>query len=82
MSKPEKDYPNTITFSISDAYMHLMDQARQGKAAQKGFGSTPNETEFIQGVIYYWIRKNAPELLNSNVNIPEILKHKALKEKK
>ena len=30
-------------------------------------------------MIYYWVRNNAPEILNANGEIPEVLEHKNLK---
>ena len=41
------------------------------------------EDQFFKGIIYYWFKKHAPEVLidDLNINIPEILEHKALKNK-
>ena len=47
------------------------------------FGKKPTQDQFLKGIIYYWIKKHAPEVLidDLNVNIPEILEHEALKNK-
>mgnify|MGYP001189430570 FL=1 len=35
--------------------------------------------QFLNGVIYYLIRENSPELIDDKDNIPEIIEHKTLK---
>jgi len=58
-----------------------LENARRSEGAKKGFGVVPTRTEFIRGVLYYWMRKNAPEVLDLNGNIPEVVEHKRLKRK-
>lgn len=79
MTKAEDS--NALTLSISDSFLSLMEKAKLSDAAQKGFGCVPNEADFIKGVIYYWIRKNTPELLEETKNISEIIEHKKMKSK-
>ena len=58
----------------------LINNARRSVGARQGFGVVPNQSEFIRGVVYYWVRKNAPEMLEIDGEIPEILEHKNLKD--
>ena len=80
MPKTKSTYTNQINFNASDKMQMLISNARHSKGAKSGFGVTPTQTEFLRGVIYYWVRKNAPEILDINGEIPEVLEHKALKK--
>ena len=80
MPKTKSTYINQIKFNASDKMLMLISNARRSKGAKNGFGVVPSQTEFLRGVIYYWVRKNAPEMLDMNGEIPEVLEHKALKE--
>jgi hypothetical protein len=80
MPKTKSTYINQIKFNASDKMLMLISNARRSKGAKDGFGVVPSQTEFLRGVIYYWVRKNAPEMLDMNGEIPEVLEHKALKE--
>jgi len=68
-----------IEYNISDQMHNLIEDAVNSDAAKKGFGTTPNYNQFLNGIIYYWIRKNSPELIDHKDNIPEIIEHKTLK---
>ena len=81
MPKTKSTYINQIKFNASDKMLMLISNARHSKGARDGFGVVPSQTEFLRGVIYYWVRKNAPEILDLHGDIPEVLEHKALKEK-
>ena len=69
-----------INYELSDKMHNLINKAIRSNASKKGFGVFPTEKQFLNGVIYYWIRKNAPELIDVNIEIPEIIEHKLLKE--
>ena len=79
MPKIGSEYQNNLRIRTSDKMLMLINNARRSVAARQGFGVVPNQSEFIRGVIYYWVRKNAPEILNANGEIPEVLEHKNLK---
>ena len=79
MPKIGSEYQNNMRIRTSDKMLMLIDNARRSVAARQGFGVVPNQSEFIRGVIYYWIRKNIPEMLDANNEIPEFLEHKNLK---
>tara|TARA_B100001057_G_C22388310_1_gene771161 strand:- start:76 stop:453 length:378 start_codon:yes stop_codon:yes gene_type:complete len=79
MPKIGSEYQNNMRIRTSDKMLMLIDNARRSVAARQGFGVVPNQSEFIRGVIYYWVRKNIPEMLDANIEIPEFLEHKNLK---
>ena len=79
MPRIGSEYQNNLRIRTSDKMLMLINNARRSVAARQEFGVVPNQSEFIRGVIYYWVRKNAPELLDSNVEIPEVSEHKNLK---
>ena len=56
-----------INYELSDKMHDLINKAIRSNASKKGFGVFPTEKQFLNGVIYYWIRKNAPELIDVNV---------------
>ena len=80
MPKTEVKYNNKITLKMSGQFLNYINIARMLPDTKKKFGKHPTQTEFLRGVIYYWVRKNAPEMLDMNGEIPEVLEHKALKE--
>tara|TARA_B100001250_G_C19232779_1_gene542974 strand:+ start:190 stop:561 length:372 start_codon:yes stop_codon:yes gene_type:complete len=80
MPKIVSEYQNNIRIRTSDKMLMLINNARRSVGARQGFGVVPNQSEFIRGVIYYWVRKNAPEMLEIDGEIPEILEHKNLKD--
>ena len=84
MPKLNTNYPCLIQLRCSYKFLKLIEKARRSNAAMNGFGSIPNQSEFLRGLIYYWIRKNTIELLIDDLegNIPEILEHKTLKKRK
>jgi hypothetical protein len=69
-----------IKYEVSDKMQDLINNAVQSEAAKKGFGVTPTHKQFLNGVIYYWIRKNIPKILDDNSEIQEIKEHKSLKK--
>ena len=79
MPRIGSEYQNNLRIRTSDKMLMLINNARRSVAARQGFGVVPNQSEFIRGVIYYWVRKNAPEILNANGEIPEVLEHENLK---
>lgn len=79
MPKLKANYLNMIRLRTSDKMLMLINNSRRSKGAREGFGVVPNQSEFLRGVIYYWVRKNAPEMLDLNGEIPEIVEHKNLK---
>ena len=79
MPRIGSEYRNNLRIRTSDKMLMLINNARLSVAARQGFGVVPNQSEFIRGVIYYWVRKNAPEPLNANGEIPEVLEHMHLK---
>ena len=79
MPKIGSEYQNNLRIRTSDKMLMLIKNARRSVAARQGFGVVPNQSEFIRGAIYYWIRKNAPEILNVNGEVPEFLEHNNLK---
>ena len=81
MPKTKSDYQNMVYLRTTDKMLMLINNARRSKGAREGFGVVPNQSEFIRGAIYYWVRKNAPEMLDLNGEILEIREHKKLKEK-
>ena len=70
---------NEVKFEISEKMFELIQKARQSNGANIGFGLTPSQDQFIKGLIYYWIRKNAPELKDFAEKVPEVIEHKSLK---
>lgn len=82
MPKTEVKYNNKITLKMSGQFLNYINIARMLPGTKKKFGKHPTQTEFLRGVIYYWIKKHAPEILIDDLkgNVPEILEHKALKE--
>ena len=70
---------NEVKFEISEKMFELIQKARKSNGANIGFGLTPSQDQFIKGLIYYWIRKNAPELKDFAEKVPEIIEHKSLK---
>lgn len=81
MPKTKSDYQNMVYLRTTDKMLMLINSAMRSKGAREGFGVVPNQSEFIRGAIYYWVRKNAPEMLDLNGEILEIIEHKKLKEK-
>ena len=55
--------------------------ARMFHETKKKFGKQPTQDQFLKGVIYYWVKKHAPEVLIDHLNdtVPETLEHNALK---
>ena len=80
MPKTNTNYQNRLQLRISDKFLMLINNSRRSKGARKGFGTVPNQAEFIRGAIYYWVRKNAPEMLELNGEIPEVIEHKKFKD--
>lgn len=80
MPKTKVNYKNNIGLKMSDKLLMAIENARRSNGAKEGFGVVPTRTEFLRGVIYYWIRKNAPEVLDLNGDIPEVIEHKKLKD--
>ena len=70
---------NEVKFEISNKMFELIQKARKSNGANIGFGLTPSRDQFIKGLIYYWIRKNAPELKDFAEKVPEVIEHKSLK---
>ncbi|MEK9755977.1 MAG: hypothetical protein VW371_03010 [Bacteroidota bacterium] len=68
-----------IRYNISDQMYTLLNEAIKSDASKKGFGVIPTQQQFLNGVIYYWIRKNIPDLLTSFSEVPEIKEHQLLK---
>lgn len=60
----------------------LISKSRDTNGARISFGLTPSQEQFLNGVIYYWVRKNAPELEDFAKKVPEVLEHKSLKIQK
>ena len=79
MPRIGSEYQNNLRIRTSDKMLMLINNARRSVGARQGFGVVPNQSEFIRGAIYYWIRKNAPEILNVNGGVPEFLEHNNLK---
>ena len=73
---------NEVKFEISKKMFELIQKARKSNGANIGFGLTPSWDQFIKGLIYYWIRKNAPELKDFAEKVPEVIEHKSLKNSK
>lgn len=69
-----------IEYEISNKMNLLLKNAIKSNGAKKGFGVIPNQQQFITGLIYYWLRKNTPELLLNASEIIEIKEHKSLKK--
>ena len=81
MPKTKSDYQNMVYLRTTDKMLMLINNARRSKGARKEFGLVPNQSEFIRGTIYSWVLNNAPEMLDLNGDILEIIEHKKLKEK-
>ncbi len=79
MPKIDSKYQNNLRVRTSDKMLMLINNARLSIEARQEFGVIPNQSEFIRGAIYYWIRKNVPEILEIYRETPEILEHKNLK---
>tara|TARA_B100000900_G_scaffold289799_1_gene248659 strand:+ start:502 stop:858 length:357 start_codon:yes stop_codon:yes gene_type:complete len=79
MPKIDSKYQNNLRVRTSDKMLMLINNARRSIEARQEFGVIPNQSEFIRGVIYYWIRENVPEILEIFRETPEILEHKNLK---
>ena len=73
---------NEVKFEISEKMFELIQKARESRGANIGFGIIPSQDQFIYGLIYYWIRKNAPELKDFAENVPEVIEHKSFKNPK
>ena len=83
MPKTKVQYNNQIKFNASEQFVNYIRIAMASNVAEEKFGKHPTQTEFIRGVIYQWIRKHTPHILIDDLegNVPEILEHKALKDK-
>tara|TARA_Y100000996_G_scaffold371214_1_gene319329 strand:- start:429 stop:662 length:234 start_codon:yes stop_codon:yes gene_type:complete len=68
-----------VKLELSDQMFNLIQKARESDGAKSGFGINPSQDQFINGVIYYWVRKNAQELEDLAKKVPEVLEHKSLK---
>ena len=71
-----------IKLQTSEQMFELIKMARETNGARIGFGLIPSQEQFLKGVIYYWVRKNAPELADFAKKVPEVLEHKSLKTQK
>ena len=80
MPKTKRNFNNTFSINISDTMLMAIENARRSNGAKEGFGVVPTRTEFIRGALYYWIRKNAPEVLDLNGEIPEVIELKRLND--
>lgn len=78
---PKTRYNNQIKFNASDQFIEYIEQARLSLEAKQKFGKAPSQTDFLRGVLYNWIRKNASHILIDDLegNVQEIIEHKALK---
>ena len=83
MPKTKIQYNNQIKFNASEQFVNYIRIAMASSEAKEKFGKHPTQTEFIRGIIYQWIRKYTPHIIIDDFegNVPEILEHKALKEK-
>jgi len=83
MAKVKLNCDNQIKIKVSDPFLDYINKARMLYGIKEKFGKTPTQDQFLKGIIYYWIKKHTPEVLidDLNINIPEILEHKALKNK-
>ena len=72
---------NQINLNLSEPFLNYIDRARMLPITKEKFGKNPTQDQFLKGIIYYWIKKHASEVLLDHLNdsIPEILEHKALK---
>ena len=73
---------NEVKFKISKKMFELIQKARESRGANIGIGLIPSQDQFIKGLIYYWIRKNAPELKDFAEKVPEVIEHKSFKNSK
>ena len=71
-----------IKLEISEQMFELISKSRETNGARIGFGLVPSQEQFLNGVIYYWVRKNAPELSDFAKKVTEVLEHKSLKNRK
>ncbi len=71
-----------VKLETSEQMLELIRMARESNGAKVGFGLMPSQDQFINGIIYYWVRKNAPELEDFAKEVPEVLEHKFLKTQK
>ena len=71
-----------IKLEISEKMFELISKSRETNGARIGFGLAPSQEQFLNGVIYYWVRKNAPELSDFAKKVPEVIEHKSLKNRK
>ena len=80
MPKTKVNYDKQIKLKASGQFLNYINIARMLPDTKKKFGKHPNRTQFLRGVIYYWIKENAPEILidDPKGNAPEILEHKML----
>jgi hypothetical protein len=83
MPKTKVLYDKQVNMNMSGQFLNYINIARMLPDTKEKFGKHPNRTEFLRGVIYYWIKKNAPEILINDLegNVPEILQHELLKKK-
>ena len=69
-----------IKYDVSNEMQDLINKTIESDAAKKVFGVIPTQKQFLIGVIYYWIRKNIPDIINDISQIEEIMEHKSLKK--
>ena len=69
-----------IKYEVSNDMQDLINQRIVSDAAKKGFGVITKQKQFLIGVIYYWIRKNIPDIIDDISQIEEIMEHKSLKK--
>ena len=83
MEKVKLNCDNQIKIKVSDPFLNCINKARMLCGTKEKFGKNPTQDQFLKGIIYYWIKKHAPEVLidDLNINILEILEHKELKNK-
>ena len=82
MPKTKVNYNNQVKLKMSEQFLNYIQIARRSEVAREKFGVIPNQTEFLRGIIYNWIKKYTPEIIIDDLegNVPEILEHKALKK--
>ncbi len=83
MPKTHSEYNKQIKYRTSSKWMLLLENGRRSKAAREGFGvgTIPTTAQFYRGIVYDWFIKNAPELINLNGEIPEVVDLMKFKEK-
>ena len=62
-----------IKYDVSNEMQDLINKTIESDAAKKGFGVIPTQKQFLIGVIYYWIRKNIPDIIDDISQIEEIM---------